>query len=51
MVKQDVITWAYVRCSTSHQDLSTQNQQLIDYSNAYGFTISKHINDFGISGS
>ena len=39
------------RCSTSHQDLSTQNQQLIDYSNAYGFTISKHINDFGISGS
>ena len=51
MVKQDVITWSYVRCSTSHQDLATQNQQLLDYSKAFGFTIDKNINDFGISGS
>jgi len=51
MVKQDVITWSYVRCSTSHQDLSTQTQQLVDYSKAFGFTIDKNINDFGISGS
>ena len=51
MVKQDVITWSYVRCSTSHQDLSTQSQQLIDYSNAFGFQIHHQINDFGISGS
>jgi len=53
MVNKDknVITWSYVRCSTSHQDLSTQTQQLLDYSRAYGFTIHKHINDFGISGS
>ena len=51
MVKQNVITWSYVRCSTSHQDLATQNQQLVDYSKAFGFTIDKNINDFGISGS
>ena len=51
MVKQDVITWSYVRCSTTKQDLSTQTQQLVDYSNAFGFQIQKHINDFGISGS
>jgi len=51
MVKQDVITWSYVRCSTSHQDLSTQTQQLVDYSKVFGFTIDKNINDFGISGS
>ena len=51
MVKQNVITWSYVRCSTSHQDLATQNQQLLDYSKAFGFTIDKNINDFGISGS
>ena len=51
MVKQDVITWSYVRCSTSHQELATQNQQLVDYSKAFGFTIDKNINDFGISGS
>jgi len=51
MVKKDVITWSYVRCSTSHQDLSTQTQQLVDYSKAFNFTIDKNINDFGISGS
>jgi len=51
MVKKDVITWSYVRCSTTKQDLSTQTQQLVDYSNAFGFQIQKHINDFGISGS
>ena len=51
MVKKNVITWSYVRCSTSHQDLSTQTQQLVDYSKAFGFTIDKNINDFGISGS
>ena len=51
MVKQNAITWSYVRCSTSHQDLATQNQQLLDYSKAFGFTIDKNINDFGISGS
>ena len=51
MVKQNSITWSYVRCSTTKQDLKTQNQQLIDYSKAYGFTITKTINDFGISGS
>ena len=51
MVKQDVITWSYVRCSTSHQDLTTQTQQLVDYSNAFGFQIHHQINDFGISGS
>ena len=51
MVKQAVITWSYVRCSTSHQDLTTQSQQLVDYSKAFGFTIDKNINDFGISGS
>ena len=51
MVKQDVITWSYVRCSTSHQDLTTQSQQLVDYSNAFGFQIHHQINDFGISGS
>ena len=51
MVKQNVITWSYVRCSTTSQDLSVQTQQLIDYSNAFGFTIHKHISDFGISGS
>ena len=51
MVKQNVITWSYVRCSTSRQELSTQSQQLIDYSNAYGFQIHHQINDFGISGS
>ena len=48
---KNVITWSYVRCSTSHQDLSTQNQQLLDYSKAFGFTIDKNINDFGISGN
>ena len=51
MVKKDVITWSYVRCSTTNQDLSVQTQQLIDYSNAFGFTIHKHISDFGVSGS
>ena len=51
MVKQNVITWSYVRCSTSHQDLSTQTQQLVDYSKAFGFTIDKNINDFRIRGS
>ena len=51
MVKQNVITWSYVRCSTTSQDLSVQTQQLIDYSNAFGFTIHKHISDFGVSGS
>ena len=51
MVKKDVITWSYVRCSTSHQDLSTQTQQLVDYSKVFNFTIDKNINDFGISGS
>ena len=51
MVKKDVITWSYVRCSTSHQDLTTQSQLLIDYSNAFGFQIHHQINDFGISGS
>ena len=51
MVKQNVITWSYVRCSTTNQDLSVQTQQLIDYSNAYGFTIHNHISDFGVSGS
>jgi len=51
MVKQNVITWSYVRCSTTNQDLSVQTQQLVDYSNAFGFTIHKHISDFGVSGS
>jgi len=51
MVKQNVITWSYVRCSTTKQDLSIQSQQLIDYSNAYGFSIDNQISDFGISGS
>ena len=51
MVKQNVITWSYVRCSTTNQDLSVQTQQLVDYSKAFGFTIDKNINDFGISGS
>jgi len=51
MVKKNVITWSYVRCSTTKQDLSTQSQQLIDYSNAYGFSIDNQISDFGISGS
>lgn len=51
MVKKDVITWSYVRCSTTKQDLTTQTQQLVDYSNAFGFQIQKHINDFGVSGS
>ena len=51
MVKQNSITWSYVRCSTTKQDLSVQTQQLIDYSNAFGFTIHKHISDFGVSGS
>ena len=51
MVKKDVITWSYVRCSTSLQDLGTQTQQLIDYSKAFGFTISQTITDFGVSGS
>ena len=51
MVKKDVITWSYVRCSTTNQDLTTQSQQLIDYSNAFGFSINHQINDFGVSGS
>jgi len=51
MVNKNLITWSYVRCSTTKQDLSTQSQQLIDYSNAYGFSIDKQICDFGISGS
>jgi len=51
MVNKNVITWSYVRCSTTKQDLTTQSQQLIDYSNAYGFSIGNHISDFGISGS
>ena len=51
MVKKNVVTWSYVRCSTTKQDLTTQSQQLIDYSNAYGFSIGNHISDFGISGS
>ena len=51
MVKQDSITWSYVRCSTTNQDLTTQSQQLIDYSNAFGFQINNQISDFGISGS
>jgi len=51
MVQKDVITWSYVRVSTNRQDLSIQTQQLIDYSKAYGFTISKQISDFGVSGS
>jgi hypothetical protein len=31
MVKQNVITWSYVRCSTTNQDLSVQTQQLVTY--------------------
>ena len=51
MVKKNVVTWSYVRCSTTKQDLTTQSQQLIDYSNAYGFSIDNQISDLGISGS
>jgi len=51
MVKRNVTTWSDVRCSTNKQDLSTQTQQLIDYSNAYGYSITKQINDFGVSGN
>jgi site-specific DNA recombinase len=51
MVKINSITWSYVRCSTTRQDLSIQQQQLTDYSKAFGFSITQHIKDFGVSGS
>jgi len=44
-------TWGYVRCSTNKQELSTQIQNLTDYSSAYKFEIDNLITDFGVSGS